>query len=74
MGREVLSQKGIEKVVMALANGGKEFSDKDALKVVQWARETIASRNLLTLILDGKVSIEILDDGELGFKSMEMAQ
>ena len=74
MTREVLSQREIEKVIMALANGGKEFSEDDALKAVQWAKEAVISWYILALILKGRAGIEILDNGELGFKSVEATQ
>ena len=73
MGKEVLSQDEVQTLILAMANGGKEFSEDDALRLVDWARTVIISHNLLALTFKGKLVIEMLDD-EPSFKLMEVAQ
>lgn len=57
---EVLSSAEIRELVTALGKGQPDgFSDEDAEKVVDWARQVRISQELIAMLLDHRLCAEI---------------
>lgn len=61
----IVTDKEMEKLVLALARSGKPFSEEDALKVLTWAAEIRIGTAMLSLALEGKKALSIRENGEV---------
>jgi hypothetical protein len=66
--KPLLSKIEREQLVIALANGQKQFTQEEAQKVVDWAFGVRVESAALDLVLEGKL-VPLFRDGDLVFRT-----
>lgn len=61
-----LTEEEQEKVILQLAEGQKEFTEEDALKVLDWASKAMLEKTLIEMVLNSKLILSI-EQGEVYF-------
>ena len=63
-----LTEEEQEKVILQLAEGQKEFTEEDALKVLDWASKAMLEKTLIEMVLNSKLILSI-EQGEVYYNS-----
>lgn len=65
----MLTDEEREKLIVALgvSRGDKGFTEEEVERIISWAEETLLNSALLDNVLDGYVSVDVAQDGELMF-------
>lgn len=68
-----LSDEETEKLILSLASarGNKGFTEADAQKIVDWANEMRIGEAALANVLDGLLTVDVREDGEIMFGQTE---